>query len=222
MPTQPYVNSAGVTVPGVTTVLSSNLGWDSHILLAWARKTALAGTDPDVIKEQAASTGTLAHYIIECYVNNHPLDINNSYSPEQKQQAANCARGFKAWEQKYKPTFVGSEISIVHEDYNYGGTIDIVSKIDNKLVINDLKTNNFVNAKMLIQVSAYKKLYEYLTKETVDHCEIIQLNKDKPEFKLYQFHNELLDYGWQAFEMLLKLHELKRKLKITQTDKGTL
>lgn len=222
MPTQPYKTDNGKRVPGVTTILSSNLGWDSQMLVAWARKIAMAGGDPNVVRDQAADTGTLAHYIVECSVNKTPLEIEKHYSPEQKAMAMNAAKGFKAWKQKYNPEFVISELSIVHQELGFGGTIDLISKIDGHLVINDLKTNNHVSPKMAIQVSAYKKLYEYHTGETVDWCEIIQLNKEAPEYSLYRFDNETLELGWQAFEMLLKLHKMKKQFTMTQTDKGTL
>lgn len=220
MPTQPYKTNDGKRVPGVTTVLSGNLGWDTQMLIAWARKTALAGVDPNVVRDQAADTGTLAHYIVECYVKGHELDIEKHYSPEQKQQAMNCALGFKAWKQKYKPEFIDSELSIVHEELGFGGTLDLVSKVDNKLVINDIKTNNHVSEKMIIQVSAYKKLLEYHYKQPVEWCEIIQLSKDSPKFKLYRFDSDTLELGWQAFEMLLKLHKMKNKFELNLTDEG--
>lgn len=222
MPTQPYKNSSGKRLPGVTTILSGNLGWDTQMLVAWARKVAMAGGDPNVIRDEAADTGTLAHYIVECFVNKTTPDYEKQYSPEQKAKAMNCVQGFKLWKDKYNPEFVVSELSLVNEDYGFGGTIDIISKIDNKLVINDLKTNNYMSQKMVIQVSAYKKLYELHTGESVDWCEIIQLNKDKPEYKLYRFHNEILDQGWKAFEMLLQLHKMKKEFEPKLTDQGAI
>lgn len=222
MPTQPYKTINGKRVPGVTTILSSNLGWDTQMLIAWARKIAMAGGDPNVIRDQAADTGTLAHYIIECFVNNTPLEIEKHYSPEQKTMAMNCVKGFKAWKNKYNPEFIASELSIVNDEYKFGGTIDIISKIENKLVINDIKTNNHVSPKMIIQVSAYKKLYELHTNQTIDWCEIVQLNKESPEYTVYRFDKKTLDLGWQAFEMLLKLHSIKNELKMEISEKGTL
>lgn len=219
MPTQPYKNSQGKRLPGVTTILGSNLGWDTQMLVAWARKIAMAGGDPNVIRDEAADTGTLAHYIIECFVNKLTPDYEKQYTPEQKTKAVNCVQGFKLWKDRYAPEFITSELSLVNDQYGFGGTIDIISKIDGSLVINDIKTNNHVSPKMVIQVSAYKKLYEMHTNEHIKWCEIIQLNKDKPEYKLYRFNTELLDQGWKAFEMLLQLHKMKKQFEPELTHK---
>ncbi len=222
MPTQIYKLQNGSRVSGVTTILSGNLGWDTQMLIAWARKTAMAGSDPNVIRDQAADTGTLAHYVVECYVKNQRPIFEDKYTSEQKVAATNCIKGFKAWMNKYNPTFVDSELSLISEQYGYGGTIDIVSRVNNMLIINDIKTSNFVSPKMIIQVAAYKKLYEENKPDKICGCEIIQLDKEKPGYKLYKIDNDLLELGWQAFEKLIYLHNIKKEFKLPLTDEGVL
>jgi len=50
---QIYKLKDGTVVKGVTTILE-NLGWNKQVLIAWSRKTALAGIDPTKVKEEAA------------------------------------------------------------------------------------------------------------------------------------------------------------------------
>ena len=56
-----YKLKDGTRVKGVTTILN-NLGWNKNVLVAWARRTALAGDDPDAVLKEAGAIGTLAHY----------------------------------------------------------------------------------------------------------------------------------------------------------------
>lgn len=67
MPTQIYRNSAGVRLPGVTTVIN-NLGWKSDGLIHWAYKLGQDGKDLNQARQGAADIGTVAHNLVEAYI----------------------------------------------------------------------------------------------------------------------------------------------------------
>ena len=62
-----YKTSDGERLPGVTTVINE-LGWNKNMLIAWSRREALAGNDPNKIKDEAAKPGTLTHSFIEGHI----------------------------------------------------------------------------------------------------------------------------------------------------------
>ncbi|GAH05015.1 unnamed protein product, partial [marine sediment metagenome] len=58
----------GEIVPGVTTIIDGQLGWNKRILIAWARREALAGRDPDKILDQAGDIGSVMHLFVEAHI----------------------------------------------------------------------------------------------------------------------------------------------------------
>ena len=90
---QRYKLENGTIVPGVTTIIGSHLGWNKNALIAWARKEALAGNDPNKVRDHAADIGTCAHYLIECYFKNTEPDMSE-YSALVADKAENCFIAF--------------------------------------------------------------------------------------------------------------------------------
>ena len=71
MPTFAYTNADGDRVPGVTTVIGSNLGWSKNGLMWWANKHGRAGRDMKGAYDEAnaaGAIGTCVHDRIEAYV----------------------------------------------------------------------------------------------------------------------------------------------------------
>jgi hypothetical protein len=203
-------NGNGVILPGVTTIIDGQLGWNKRVLMNWATQTALDGIDPEAVKVQAGDIGTLIHDMIEAHIVGEEFDTSGSPQVEID-KAENGFLAFLDWEAKYKPQYLGLEIEVISERYMYGGTLDILMKLDEKLVQVDLKSSKGVYAEMIIQVAAYKQAYEEQENAIIDECHILKLGKDDGGFEHHKISEDKLAAGWRVFERLV---EIKREQKV--------
>ena len=202
-----YKTKSGEVVPSVTTVISKNLGWNKDHLIGWAKKLAKQGKDSKEVVQEAADIGTLTHKLIETKIKNEDIDLSQ-YPRGNLILARNGLKGFIRWEEEWKPQeYIHNEVSLVSETYKYGGTIDIVAKKDDKLHILDCKTTNHLHPEMMIQLAAYKKMYEEVFNTVIESCSIIKLEKNTPSYTLYPITNEQLELGWNIFHNLIYLND---------------
>jgi hypothetical protein len=208
-----YKNKTKQTVPSVTTVISNNLGWNKQMLIAWSKKIALTqGRDSDDVVKEAGDIGTLTHFLIENKIKSQLPDISK-YSKEHLKQAKNGYLAFCDWEMLWKPEkYAYSEVKLVSEKYQFGGTIDIIALKENHYHILDIKTSNHIHPEMVIQIAAYKKLFEENFDEQIKSCSIIKVEKGKREYSFFTATDNELDASWSVFQSLLELNQLKSKI----------
>ena len=197
-------------VPSVTAIIGTNLGWNKASLISWAKNTAKAGNDPDKVRDEAASIGTLTHEMVENHIKG--LETNLFLSSASDIQTATLGyNAFLDWEMKNSPKYLESEVRLSSEELNYGGTIDLVIELDGQIGILDIKTSKNVYPDHIIQLSAYRQLYTENVQK-VDFCAIIKLDKVNGGFEYHSISNERLDLAFEAFKHCLALHNLKKKV----------
>ncbi len=195
-------------VKSVTTIINGQLGWNKAVLIGWTRKNCLNGDDSQKILIDAGKTGTLAHIMIEAFMEGKSVKLDN-YNAEQISKAKTAYYGYYDWQSGKKIQIVDTEIKLVSEKYMFGGTVDCIYKDKGKYYILDFKTSNYCHDEYIIQVAAYQKLYEENTGKKISGGIILKLNKDKKEYTEYKLQKKDLDWGWKVFKNLLKLQELK-------------
>jgi len=205
---QVYKLSDGTRVKGVTTIINTNLGWNKQALIMWARKLAMAGQDPMKVRDQAADIGTVAHYLIECDLKHQTPELNQ-YAQCDINKAETCYLAYLEWKKAHdiEPLFI--EYQLVSEKFGYGGTLDFVGNIDQKIAIMDYKTGTGVYDEAKIQAAAYQQLWEEnnpADKGQVGYW-LLHLGKEDGEFAPYQW-NDLSRY-WAIFYHLLEIDKLK-------------
>ena len=206
-----YKLKNGKRVKGVTTILS-NLGWNKNVLVAWARRTALAGDDPDAVLKEAGAIGTLAHYLCECDIKGEEPELDD-YSAEQIEKAENAFLGYLEWKKMTKPKYEAIELKMVSEKYKVGGTADFVARINNSLVLGDIKTSKGIYPEMTCQLAAYRKMYlEIQPKAKIESAMILKLDKNSGAFSHHFVGKSQLDWGWKVFEHCMALEELHKEL----------
>lgn len=205
-----YYTPANIEVPSVTTIIGNNLGWNKNMLIAWSKKLALKeGRDSEEVTKEAGEIGTITHYLCECKIKNETPDIS-LYKKEYLKQAKNGYLAFCDWEKEWRPDqYVHSEIQLVNNKYLYGGTIDLVVKKNNELHILDLKTSNHIHPEMVIQLAAYKHLYEENNKDKIKSMGIIKLSKKEQKYEFYPITTEQCEAGWKVFLSLLEVEKYK-------------
>ncbi len=206
---QTYKNKKGIKVLGATTVLGS-LGFNKTILMRWAVKQALAGIDPFSFTAEAASIGSIAHFMIECRINNWK-PVFDKVSPHDLLKAKMAFSAYLKWEKdQIDIEYLKTELQLASDRFNYGGTIDLMARINGELCLIDFKTSKYFYTEHFCQISAYKKLYEeHFPKEKIDRCYILKINKETGEFEANKLTQYKLDKGWEIFKLCLGLHELK-------------
>lgn len=199
----------GRRVKGVTTILN-NLGWNKNVLMAWARRTALAGDDPDAVLKEAGTIGTLAHYLCESHIKGEEPDMAD-YSAEQIEKAENAFLGYLEWEKMTKPKYEAIELKMVSEKYEVGGTADFIARINGSLVLGDFKTSKGIYPEMTCQLAAYRKMYlELQPKAKIGSAMILKLDKNSGNFSHHFVSKQQLDWGWNVFKCCMELDKLKK------------
>tara|TARA_R100000008_G_C3560943_1_gene156111 strand:+ start:390 stop:1037 length:648 start_codon:yes stop_codon:yes gene_type:complete len=199
----------GRRVKGVTTILN-NLGWNKNVLVAWARRTALAGDDPDAVLKEAGTIGTLAHYLCESHIKGEEPDVAD-YSAEQIEKAENAFLGYLEWEKMTKPKYEAIELKMVSEKYEVGGTADFIARINGSLVLGDFKTSKGIYPEMTCQLAAYRKMYlELQPKAKIGSAMILKLDKNSGAFSHHFVSKQQLDWGWNVFKCCMELEKLKK------------
>lgn len=203
-------------VPSVTTIIGSVLGFNKEILMKWSRSLAFKGVNSDIIKENSATIGTAAHYLVECKMTKQKAEKEKlqHLNEEQLHQVKNAYKSFVEWENYWKPDeYVYNEIQLVSEIYKFGGTIDIIAKKNKNLYILDNKTSNSFHIEMIIQLAAYKILFEEnFTDKQIHKCGIIKIEKDTVNYDFKLVPDESLEAGKNIFLNALEIHNLKDKL----------
>jgi len=208
-----YKAHDGKRVPSVTTIIDGQLGWNKRPLMGWVRRMAMEGEDPDKIRDKSGDIGTLAHYMIECYLLGRDPELDE-YSKNSIGMATNALNAFELWWKDSGLEFESAELKLVSEKHRFGGTIDMVARDeDGKMVLIDFKTSNGVYDEHLIQVSAYGRLFEEMREEKVSDTFILQLSKESDSFHYHRIAKKRLAVGWQVFALLLKVKLLQKKLR---------
>ena len=217
MPANIYKNAAGKRIPGTTTIISGNLGWNKGPLMHWAWEEGVNGHDFRQTRDKAADTGTLAHAMVEKELKGEEYEWPGLAfemgvkDRELIEQAQNAFNEFANWMQGVNFELKTAEHLLVSEKYQYGGQIDIAA-IQGKLAIIDIKTSNAVYADHKIQLAAYSNLWnENYPDEPIEAWYILQLGKNGG-FAYYSLPKKEIESAWEAFRCLRQLHNLKKKI----------
>lgn len=191
MGTQVYKNKQNKRVRSVTTIINHNLGWNKPALMGWQYRELKAGRDTRNITDKAKSIGNLCHEMVRC--DDLGIEISKKELEKYSIEAIETAEfGREQWQKikrKYGIIIKNTEVPLMSEKYQYGGTydfdadislesyiqilknyikdvnvgeyinIDTSSKYNGICVLGDYKTSKNIYLDHIIQLSAYKTLY---------------------------------------------------------------
>lgn len=186
-----YQDSSGAKVPSVTTIIGRFK--DSGGLLYWANKCGLEGKTLDQAREPAATAGTMAHELVEAHLRGEPEPVlTGNGDVIEKARAAYSA--YLKWESMTHLEVRHAEVALVSDRHRFGGRLDAIGVVGNELVLVDWKTSNSVYSDYLLQLAAYKVLWE----ETYPDHPLIG------GFHLCRFAKEEGDFGHHHYPKLDK------------------
>jgi hypothetical protein len=213
MPTIPYKNREGKRVSGVTTIISGNLGWNKQPLMWWANQMGLDGKNHREEASKAADAGTIGHYLIDCDIKGIEPDMSQYKDTGLIEKGETCLINFLEWKKMVNLRTIATEVNLVSEKYQYGGTPDDIGIVIDKLAVVDWKTGNGVYPDMLIQLAAYKQLWEENNSDKPLEGGFHLLRIGKEDASFHHHHWQALPEAWEAFKHLLELHRIHKVLK---------
>lgn len=208
---QKYPLKDGTEVPGASTI--AKIGEDSNGLIHWAWKLGTEGKDYRKVRDQAADIGTVAHFMIECFLHNHEPDLSE-FSPADVKKATMAFNNFRKWWDEEGLTVIEPEVQLVSEEWLFGGTIDAPSRDrDGKIVLLDWKTSKAIVGAHKIQLAGYEQLWnENRPKMKVQRRAIVRIGKESPDdFEVAWIFSA--EPFWEVFKARLALHYAQLRLK---------
>jgi len=202
----------GEIVPGVTTILDTQLGWNKRVLMAWCRREALAGNDPDKMADEAADSGTVAHRLVEAHIKGVEADLSD-FTKNQIDAGETGFLAFLDWEKEQDIIYEHIEYPVVSQQYRYGGTIDMVAHKNGSLWILDLKTSSGIWPEMKCQVAAYSMAFEEQEQQQVHEWHILKLDKKDGSFQHHKLSGPEVAKAWEVFKHCRALYDLQKEIK---------
>ena len=203
-------------VPGVTTVIGRFK--DSGGLLYWACEQGKAIERGEIEKlydkrDAAAESGTLAHELVELHIKGEPITVSDDYPEKTRAEAQAAFKAYLSWESMTRMVIVEQEMPLVSKKYKFGGCPDAIGLINDELCLVDWKTSNAIYTDYLIQIAAYKYLYEENNpdKKLTGGFHLCRFAKSHGDFAHHYFPE--LDLAWEQFKLFLQAYQNDKELK---------
>ena len=177
----------GVFVPRVTEILSAMLHED--YLMTWANNIGLYQRKKylDVLDE-ASFIGTWTHEFIDQYIekSSYKLSECDTNNIRALKSIQNGVQSFVIW---YNDIINKNDVNVIAMEKQltcqyFGGTLDLLIKINGRLYLGDFKTSNHISYKYFLQLAAYKYMLS-LEGIQIDGCIILQVDKKNPGYEEY-------------------------------------
>ncbi|MBD3224847.1 MAG: hypothetical protein GF313_08965 [Caldithrix sp.] len=211
-----YKNKSGQKIPGVTTIIGRFK--DSGGLMYWAFEQGKAAERGEIEKlydkrDEAAVAGTIAHSMVEATIRRDPLPDISMHPENIQKHALQGYENYLRWSQNSKIEVIYQEIQLVSEKHQFGGCPDAIIIADGKLAVGDWKTSDSVYPDYLIQLSAYKKLWEenFPDQPITGGFHLCRFGKKHADFAHFFWHE--LDDAWELFLLYRRAYDLYGKLK---------
>lgn len=218
-PIKGYRLADGTSVIGVTTIISRFK--NSGPLLHWACAQGRLIERGEIKslydkRDEAANIGTAAHEMTECFLRGEDEEAKCAEllpQEEDRIKARQAYSMFREWWDQTSLKIYKYEIPLVSEQYRFGGCPDWILETPKGLAIGDIKTSKGIYVDYLIQVAAYKQLWEenFPDEPITDGFHICRFSKDYPDFD-HKYCAEL-DVAWEQFKDFVKAYERDKVLK---------
>ena len=171
-------------VPRVTELLSEI---HEEYLMLWANSLGFRRRRYKDELEMAAYIGTNVHEFIEQFLIKKEFNELTRVDTEYFVKINNAVNSFIMW---YSDVSKNNNIEILGMEQKlvcpwFGGTYDVLLKINGKIYLGDFKTSNHVGYKYFLQLTAYKYMLEYYYNTKIDGCLILQLDKNCVAYEEY-------------------------------------
>ena len=211
-PKEGYFLKDGTRIPGTTTIIGRFK--ESAGLLQWAFQQGKAGKAHLYEEaEKAADIGTTAHSMVEAHIKGlDPLSVLDTFAGD-KEKVRSAFTAYLNWERMTCLKIIECEVMLVSEQYRFGGTLDAIVEMDGKLSIGDFKTSNAIYQDHLIQIAAYRHLWNenFPDRQITGGNHIFRFSKECGDFAHHHWPN--LDEAFRQFVLFREAYDIDRVLK---------
>lgn len=212
-----YLDTAGVQVPGTTTIAGRFA--DKQALVGWAWKQGAAGIPLTEARDKGADAGHVVHAWIQDDLRTRPLTAFPFTTDELIAHAEKSFLAYQEWAARVSLRIIATEIPLVHSTYRYGGTLDAIAMVNGVLSLVDWKSGKGMYPEHVIQQAAYRELLRDARRVLgevalpVPECAtLVQLNKETGEPKARDLDAGALDVAWEYFELALRMYPLDQAI----------
>lgn len=173
----------GINVPRVTEILSKMIHED--YLMSWSNYLGFKRIKYKDELNKAATIGSDTHSAIDEYLKNKE---ENKYNVS--------FQAFLLW---WNMLILNNNVEIIGQEETlvcqwFGGTYDLLLKINDKIYLIDFKTSNHITYKYFLQLAAYRHMI-YINKNiNIDGCIILQLDKKDVTFEEFVLDFSNIDH----------------------------
>jgi hypothetical protein len=205
-----YRDQAGQRLPSVTTIIGRFK--DSGGLVRWAYHRGRNGFDLDAC-DKAADAGTLARGMVLAHLHGRRWQPATQIKAKLLDTAKARFNAYLAWERTYQPAIRHVEIPLVSARYRYGGTLDAIGVFAGELALLDWKASNAVYQDHLIELAAYKRLWDetYPDHPITGGFHLCRFAKEDGDFA-HHFYPKL-DAAWAQFRLFRRAYDIDARLK---------
>ena len=206
-----YITTDGEWVPGVTTVIGLRA---KDALVPWAFKIGKENPELSSIREyvdELASIGSAAHEIIGAHLLGADPDLRD-FTPATVEAAAIPVSKYREWAKGKDIQIIASEKQYVSDRFRFGGTVDVLAKIDGVTTILDFKTGKAIYDEMFYQVAAYAELVAE-TGLRVDAIRILQIGRTGAEGFTERVMTDW-SLEWEWFKAMRAVYQVEMDLKL--------
>ena len=168
-----YLSSKSkVWLPSVTTLLEAYPKGAQYTI--WLKQV---GMNASQILKEAGEIGSNVHGGIDQYVKYGKLfflsqEGNELWKWEEWELICKAMEFFAI----YKPEIIVHEFSFASDELGYGGTIDMICRINGLIYLIDYKSGNGIYESHYLQLAAYKKAWELLNPQyPINVCGLLHL-----------------------------------------------
>lgn len=168
-----YLTDTGNYVPSVTTILDCYP--KPAAFYDWLKKV---GEDADTIRDEAGNRGSVVHKLTERYDAGEEVNlIDESGNINFKLVEWSMFERYVEFRRRFEFEVIFSELNLISDELGFAGTLDRVIKIDDRLLIIDIKTSNSLYDHYWLQMAAYEKLLAEVQPDLkIDGYAILWLN----------------------------------------------
>lgn len=193
---QHYYLKNGVEVSGASGI--AKLGDTVEGIIWWAWDLGMKGVDYKKVRNSAADSGQIAHFLADCFLKNVEPDLREFTEKEIELAQPSYEKFLNFWERE-KLTMLSVEEQLVHEDLKFGGTIDLRALNEyGEYVLIDWKSSKRLYNGHKWQLGGYELLSNFNHPEQkIQKRAIIRIGRDKDD----TFHTHWIPQAKAEFHM---------------------
>jgi hypothetical protein len=213
-PVSGYKNKAGQPIPGTHDPISRFM--DRRALMHWAHGRGSDGLP--LYDAKSLDIGTVVHGMCGLDLAGRPdAEINaalNRLTFEYDLRKAVAAfAAFREWRKQHTVEVIAQEVPLVSEQWQYGGTPDVIARVDGEVALLDFKTSagGKLYPEMPIALAAHGRLWnENHPDKPITSFHLIILPKDGSAFQHHAYAH--LRPQWQLFQLYLQAWKIENEV----------